>query len=124
MYTCILIRAGIFYKYKYSHSHKPSRTYQYTMHTNTLKDASEKRAYKFVKHVDTDAAYVHINMHAQRLLTVEPIAVPAPYQRAAGGLSVLNELDRSKLLTASILLITRFQRHKNKLYITYYKDHT
>lgn len=67
MYTCILIRAGIFYKYKYSHLHNPSRTYQYTMHTNILKDASEKQAYKFVKHADTDAAYVHINKHAKRV---------------------------------------------------------
>ena len=44
MYTCMLIRTGIFYKHKYSDLNKPARTYQYIMHTNILKDASEKRA--------------------------------------------------------------------------------
>lgn len=57
--------------------HEPSHTYQYVMHTNILKDASEKRAagqtvprmlraYKFVKHANTDAACVHANVPAHR----------------------------------------------------------
>lgn len=44
MYACMLIRARICYKHKYSHFCRLTHIYQYIMHTNIFKDASEKRA--------------------------------------------------------------------------------
>lgn len=85
-----------------------ARTYQYRMHTNILKDGSEQRAsgqtvpgmlraYKFVN-MQTQMLHMYIqtHTHARRMFIVQPSAVAAPYQCAAGRLSVLNELDHTK----------------------------
>lgn len=102
-----------------------AHTYQYILHTGTLKDASEDRTtgqtvpgmlrlYTFVN-IQTEKRCMYIDACTR---TMRWMAEPAPYQRAAGTLSVLNELDHKK---CSLFLFSWSQAHIQMHKKTYHK---
>lgn len=91
----MLIRNGIFYKHKYSDPPEPAHTYQYIMHTDVLKDASEEQATGQTVS-GMLRAYKLVNMQTQTYVHSNPRLRCAAYQRAAGRPSVMNEPDRAR----------------------------